>query len=58
MSDLLGAAIERKRGDTAPDTNTDSDDVTGLARDNPGFSYRMTLNTVKDPDPDRMNNAK
>jgi len=51
MTDIVGAVIERKRGDTAPDKITDIDDVTGLARDNSGFSYRMTLNTVKDPDP-------
>ena len=51
MTDIIGAVIERKRGDTAPDKITDIDDVTGLARDNTGFTYLMTLNTVKDPDP-------
>ena len=51
MTDLVGAVIERKRGDTAPDKITDIDEDTGLPRDNTGFSYRMTLNTVKDPDP-------
>ena len=54
MAELAGDVIERKRGDTAPDTMTDIDEATGLARDNTGFSYRLTLNTEKDPDPNAV----
>lgn len=44
MSDLIGAALERKRGDTAPD-KVRVDFAGGIA----GFSYKMTVNTLKAP---------
>lgn len=44
MSELVGAELERKRGDTAPDVvNVTVAD--GIA----GFSYRMTVNTKRNP---------
>ena len=44
MAELLGAIIERKRGDTAPDKIT-------VPFDNTSFSYVLTVNTAKDPEP-------
>jgi len=44
MADLIGIVIERKRGDDAPDEIT-------LPFDNTGFSYILTINTEKDPEP-------
>ena len=52
MSDLVGNPIDRKRGDTAPDKITVLDSENNNAvLDNTGFSYVLTVNTVKDPDP-------
>lgn len=50
MTELVGAALTRKRGDTAPDTIT-ATDAAGAAMDNTGFSYRLTINTDRAPDP-------
>ena len=44
MAELIGEIIERKRGDDAPDEIT-------VPFDNSGFSYILTINTNKDPDP-------
>lgn len=44
MAELIGIVIERKRGDDAPDEIT-------VPFDNSGFSYKLTVNTEKDPDP-------
>lgn len=51
-TDLAGACIARKRGDTAPDKIfvKDPDDPT-LPLDITGFSYILTVNTEQDPDP-------
>ncbi|MCK5494771.1 MAG: hypothetical protein KAI41_02310 [Hyphomicrobiaceae bacterium] len=52
MAEILGAIIERKRGDTAPDKITVLDaEANNAPLDNTGFAYRMTINTEKDPDP-------
>ncbi len=44
MAELLGIIIERKRGDDAPDE-------IDVPFDNTGFSYLLTVNTEKDPEP-------
>lgn len=44
MSDVIGAALERKRGDTAPDKVR----IT-LAGGIAGFAYKLTLSTLKAP---------
>jgi hypothetical protein len=44
MAEIIGAVIERKRGDTAPDEIT-------VPFDNTGFAYLLTINTAKDPEP-------
>lgn len=44
MAELIGAIIERKRGDDAPDKIT-------VDFDNTGLTYVLTINTDKDPDP-------
>ena len=51
MAELEGAELDRKRGDTAPDRIVAIDPTTELPLDNTGFTYLMTLNTEKDPDP-------
>lgn len=52
---LKGAIIRRKRGDTAPDEiivlDEESTQVPTPALDITGFSYKMTVNTERDPDP-------
>lgn len=52
MAELNGEIIERKRGDTAPDVIlvVDPDDIT-IPLDNTGFTYNLTVNTEKDPEP-------
>jgi len=50
-NELLGSAIVRKRGDTAPDRFTILDE-NGDARDVTSFAFVFTINTHKDPDPD------
>lgn len=52
MTDITGLPIERKRGDFAPDKLTIMDaDNPNQVLDITGFTYKMTINTVKDPDP-------
>lgn len=49
MSEILGSELFRRRGDTAPDELNLTDG--GLAADLTGYSFVMTINTVRDPDP-------
>lgn len=53
MTDVVGAIITRKRGDTADDKITviDSESATGAPLDNTGFTYKLTVNIEKDPEP-------
>ena len=52
-TDLAGACIARKRGDTAPDKITvlDPEAAAGTPLDVTGFSFKLTVNTEQDPDP-------
>lgn len=50
-NDLAGDPIARKRGDTAPDKITVTDIETGGPLDNTGYSYQLTINTSRNPDP-------
>lgn len=53
--ELVGAIICRKRGDTAPDKITVLDSESTATPKDPlditGFSYKLTVNTERDPDP-------
>ena len=52
---LNGAVIRRKRGDTAPDKfiilDEESTQVPKPPLNITGFSYKLTVNTERDPDP-------
>lgn len=51
-SELVGSVLCRKRGDTAPDKiNVLDPDNTTDPLDITGYSYTMTVNTERDPDP-------
>jgi hypothetical protein len=54
-TDLIGACIARKRGDTAPDRITILDQDSAAVPKDPlditGFSFTLTINTEQDPDP-------
>lgn len=54
-SDLVGACIARKRGDTAPDKITILDQESAAVPKDPlditGFTFKLTVNTEQDPDP-------
>jgi len=50
MGELVGEALERKRGDTAPDVIKVTDEENGgVPLDVTGFSYTLTVSTEKDP---------
>lgn len=49
MGDLVGAILERKRGDTAPDAISVIDPATGGPRDITGYVYVLTLHELPDP---------
>jgi hypothetical protein len=51
MAELTGEPIDRKRGDTAPDKIIVIDIETGAPLDNTGYSYQLTINTDRNPDP-------
>lgn len=47
-TDLAGDVITRKRGDTAPDALTVVDSA-GAPRDLTGFSFKLTVNSTRNP---------
>ena len=52
MTEITGLPIDRKRDDTAPDKLTIMDaDNPDQVLDITGFLYKLTINTVRDPDP-------
>jgi hypothetical protein len=53
MAELVGSELERKRGDTAPDVLLvlNPEDPT-LPLDVTGFSYKLTINSLKSPPDD------
>ena len=48
MAELVGEALERKRGDTAPDV-INVTDLAGNPLNVTGFTFQMTINTDKRP---------
>jgi hypothetical protein len=52
MSSTAGSVIYRYRGDTAADTITEKVRATNLPRDITGYTYLLTLNTLKNPPDD------
>lgn len=52
MSSLFGKEIVRLRGDTSADVIVERDATTGLPRDVTGFTYLLTVNSLKNPPDD------